>query len=125
MNPEQLRGSAYRLGPAGLPYPKETHFHFELYRTLYDILGGAMYAVPEFGLQGTKHSIDILIPSRNWGVELIYDSRDLKAHLSRFHPDGSYAAMGLQDHIILNFRLSHPQKPHLGTSSLQFIKLHS
>lgn len=112
-----LQGCGRKYGPGGINHSKEATFHFELYRSISDMMSDS-YIHPEFGL-GTGYSVDILIPGQNWGIEILFDSRSVKSHTARFAPGGAYSKLGLKDFIMLNFRQSKPRVPKLGNYKLK------
>jgi hypothetical protein len=76
--------SSERLGPAGTFSPKEAIYHFELYRVLHNILEGSLYPIPEYG-KGSNNSIDLMIPTYQWGIEILLDGRKITEHVERFN----------------------------------------
>jgi hypothetical protein len=83
-SPAQLVCSSERLGPAGTFSPKEAIYHFELYRVLHNILEGSLYPIPEYG-KGSNNSIDLMIPTYQWGIEILLDGRKITEHVERFN----------------------------------------
>ena len=61
-----------------------------MYRALHEILGGRLYATPEFGKDLDPHSIDLQITGVDWGIECMFEERKLEDHVERIGPGGAY-----------------------------------
>ena len=119
-SPQQLATSRSRPGPAGTTINryKESHFHFEFYRTMYQVLDGKIYSVPEFGDADTGNmgSIDLMVPALGWGYELLLEGSRLGDHEARFGENGQYGKWlkggFMKDYVLLDFRCTSPGQGH-------------
>ena len=87
-----------------------------------DVNNGNTAISPEFSsAQGAKVAgrIDFVIPSVQWGIEVIRDGNRLNEHNNRFRDGGAYHAWlqagKMTDYILLDFQQSTPRKAHPGT----------
>jgi hypothetical protein len=99
------------VSPLLIQRPPESQFQDEFYRASISYSGGAVI-FPEFGSSNGR--IDLYIPSKQWGIELLRDGNNLAKHFGRFSTSGTYAKwVQTKDYIILDFRTravrdSHP-----------------
>ncbi|TFK73337.1 hypothetical protein BDN72DRAFT_893968 [Pluteus cervinus] len=84
--------------------------------------GGAVVTPPEFG-STTESKINLFIPQKRWGVELLCNGEHLDEYVSSFSTSGEYGAWIERegDYIILDFCNEVPSKPHPGVSNLYHI----
>jgi len=78
---------------------------------LHEILGGRLYATPEFGKDLDSHSIDLQITGVDWGIECMFEGGKLKGHVEE--PGGAYRNW-CQQYIMLDFRTTRLAKAHDG-----------
>jgi len=84
----------------------EAQWGDELYRCLVKTTGGKCALRSEF-LFSAQGKINIFIPSKKWGIEILYGSDRLAEHEARFARGGKYSNWDLlTDYIILDFRLN-------------------
>lgn len=124
-----------RFSPLNLSYPRivgpyyfqalpEAQYQDEFYRCCYDLTTGSLATLSEFGTADGR--VDIYIPSKKWGVELVRDGQLLEQHNSRFSPTGQYGkTLDIDEYIVLDFRmkkvvLAHPRKSIPSRSTFYF-----
>ena len=116
--PSQLSDPPRRVGDAGAVRPPEAAYQDEFYRSIFNVTEGCVRLSSEYSsAKGARQGrIDFFIPSTMWGIELVRDGSNLEEHWSRFLFTGAYGAWlkssDMTDYIILDFRSTHPQKPH-------------
>jgi len=104
--------SQEQVGASEKPRPREARFQDEFYRCCHEYANGSLISFPEFGYANGK--VDLYIPCREWGVELLRDGNNLENYSSRFTGQGAYAKMKFTDYITLYFSTEQPQKKHPG-----------
>jgi hypothetical protein len=104
--------SGKRIGVLDNQRPPETRYQDEFYRCCHKHANGSLFSFPDFG--NASGRVDLYIPGRKWGVQLLRDGDMLENYSSRFVGKGAYANMEFNDYIILDFRTTQPQKGHPG-----------
>ncbi|TFK59163.1 hypothetical protein BDN72DRAFT_640661 [Pluteus cervinus] len=96
----------------------------EFYRCCCVHAKGPIVTPPEFGSR-TESRVDLFIPQKRWGVQLLYNGDHLDEYASSFSTSGEYGAWIKSerggDYIILNFCHEVPSKAHPGVSNLYHI----
>jgi hypothetical protein len=102
---------------AGLLTPEtatDARYHDEFYRSMHDLLRGAVIMTPEFITRTSSDGvgrIDFFLPADAWGIELTRHS-ELHAYSDIFGPNGAYRDPELKDYILLDCRPNRPGLPH-------------
>ena len=123
--PRQLSDAPRSL--AGNTLPLEDQYQKEFYRCLFTILDGHVVISPEYVVKtGTKGgTIDFLIESKKWGLELLRDRDRLVEHMKRFEPGGQYFSMvksgNIEQYIVLDFTVKQPTKRRPGNTLLPLV----
>jgi hypothetical protein len=111
-SPANLTGNR-RVGPGCIQRPPEAQYQDEFYRCSHDRSNGSVVTFPEFGLGNGR--IDLYVPAKKWGVEIVRNGQQLEQHSGRFSRPELYArSFPCEEHIILDFRDSHPATAHPG-----------
>jgi hypothetical protein len=109
-SPRQL-GTERRIASSGIQRPPEAQYQDEFYRSSRVFSKGSIVTFPEYGAASRR--VDVYIPAKEWGIELLCDGDELAQHSGRFSKGGSYAtALPCSDYIILDFRNTRPRVPH-------------
>jgi hypothetical protein len=94
--------------------PKETTYLDEMYRATYEALGKRIYVTSEWSGRDSRKSVDFMISSRKWGIEILRDSDKIDEHLERFRPGGRYWKCidnhDMEDWVVLNIGIVKPSK---------------
>ncbi|KAL9120246.1 MAG: hypothetical protein Q9187_003203 [Circinaria calcarea] len=105
---KQFRPSAMQSRDAQFNRPwkiSEPKFQNEMYHCLTETIDG-LPVEPEFTNDTQEGRIDLWIPSRKWGIELLQNGtvENILDHVARFNGIGKYRKWGiLEDFIIINF----------------------
>ena len=100
-----------RIGPGYIQRLPEAQYQDEFYRSCYKLSNGSLVTLSEYG--GAEGRVDFYIPSKEWGVELLRDGKQLGGHSARFSSTGQYGrTLSLSDHIILDCRTTKPKTAH-------------
>ena len=93
----------------------EAQYQDEFYRSC-SSYGNALITFPEYGT--AEGCVDFFIPSKEWGVELLWNGDKLAEHSGRFSNQGLYmTSLSLKDYIILDFRTRAVLAAHPGENS--------
>ncbi|KAG6813152.1 hypothetical protein H0H92_013558 [Tricholoma furcatifolium] len=112
--------SSRRIGPGFIERPPEAQYQDEFYRSCHKYANGSIITFPGYGPK--EGHVDFFVPSRQWGIELLRDGNQLENHSGRFSSSGPYGAtMSFTDYIILDFRVTAPQKRHPQLSKLYHV----
>ena len=110
-----------RFSPLNLSHPRtvgpyyfqnvpDARYQDEFYRCCYDLTAGSLTTLSEFGAADGR--VDLYIPSKKWGFELLRDGQSL-----RFPPTGQYGmALDIDKYIVLDFRTKKVVRAHPRTS---------
>lgn len=126
MNPRHLSDPPRSLSRESLPL--EDQYQKEFYRSFYTLVDGNVVISPEYVVKTGKGggTIDFLLPSEKWGIELLRNRNKVVEHMERFTASGAYHAMidsdVMKHYIVLDFSTSMPQKSRPG---MPFILSHS
>jgi len=126
-SPSQLSLPSH-IGTAFTDRPLEAGYQNEFYHGLFMATGGGVLICPEL-LSAPKAllgHINFFIPGKKWGVELTQEGSKLGEHSSRFGLQGAYGAWlssgDMSDYILVDCRITMPQKPHPRKSPLLYFK---
>jgi len=109
----RMLSTTRRVSAAGhVQRPPEARYQDEFYRCCHTHSNGSLVTFPEFGT--AKGRVDLYIPAKQWGVELLRDGEQLAQHSGRFSSQtGSYGTtLSLTDYIILDCRTTQPRVHH-------------
>ncbi|KAM6503841.1 hypothetical protein JOM56_000784 [Amanita muscaria] len=113
----RLLSAERRMGPGCIQRLPEVQYQDELYRCCHTLSKGSVLTFPEFGT--AKGRVDLYIPAKCWGIELLRDGNQLARHWGRFSQTGSYrTTLPLSEHIIVDCRTTHPKEEHPYMSNL-------
>jgi hypothetical protein len=113
----QLMSPSY-IGRDSADQPMEWRYQYEFYRGVFAATGGGVAICPELLSATGRRSgrIDLFVPGKKWGIELIQEGSRLAEHDGRFGPSGAYGAWlssnEMVDYILLDCRTSMLTKPH-------------
>ncbi|KAG8834581.1 hypothetical protein FRC17_008250 [Serendipita sp. 399] len=108
------------IGLSALQRPPEAQYRDEFYRCCYLHTNGALLSFPGYG--NVSGRTDFYIPRKKWGIELLRDGDRLEQHSGRFSDQSAYAKdFDVSDHIILDFRVRIPKKPHANIANLYHV----
>lgn len=82
----------------------EAHYQQEFYRSC-GVSSTLIF--PEFGCSSGR--VDFYVPSKEWGIELLREGRQIKEHCDRFFNDYYKDSVPVKDYIVLDCRTSFPE----------------
>jgi hypothetical protein len=107
----RLLSDERRIGPGCIQRPLEAQYQDEFYRVCYAYSNGSLVTLPEHCT--TKGRVDLYIPSKEWGLELLRDGNQLEEHSGRFSGSVSYGTtLSASDYIILDCRKTRSKRQH-------------
>jgi hypothetical protein len=105
-----------RMGEESTNSPTEARYHFEFYCGAFEVTEGGVQVCPEFLSAAGELSgrINLFIPGKKWGIELMREGNRLAEHDLRFGPFSAYGVWldlkDMEDYIILDCRTSMPNE---------------